>query len=396
MRICLYSSTALPKRGGQEYVVDALARQFSTLGHQVVVLAPRPRRRLPPVDGTLGYPVVRHPPFYSTRYFVGWYQRYVRQLFRARPFDVLHVHGIYRTGYIGALAKSALGCPLILTSHGDDAFQKNRHLCRPLLAARYRLAVQSADALVAISRMTADGYKALGASPTRIVEIPNGVDAAALATSVEAPPHIPADLARQLKERGYVLFLGRLKNRKGVDVLLRALAAVTGSASPDLVVAGDGECRPELEALAGELGIRRRVHFAGWIGGADKAWWLGNALCLAVPSRGWESFGLVVLEAYAAGCPVIASNLAGLGDLVKPGETGWRVPPESTEALARAISEAAGDPQRARSMGEAARRVADSYSWRSIAERHLALYEELLFGARNARPRSPLPSVPAA
>ena len=98
---------------------------------------------------------------------------------------------------------------------------------------------------------------------------------------------------------------------------------------------------------------------------------------MIVPSRTWEAFGVVVLESLAAGRPVIASQLPGLADLVRSGETGLLVPPESPQRLAGAIQEIAMDPQRADAWGQAARRFVQPFDWRNIAQRHLDLFSEL-------------------
>ena len=94
MRICLYTETALPKMGGQEVVVDALARHFQELGHGVMVLAPHPRLPLRARDQALPYPVMRHPRFYSTRRFVSWYHWFLLRLHRTFRPDVLHCHSL--------------------------------------------------------------------------------------------------------------------------------------------------------------------------------------------------------------------------------------------------------------------------------------------------------------
>src|SRR5579859_4987618 len=109
MRICLYTSTALPKIGGQELAVDALARQFQIQGHEVVVLAPHPRLPLRARDSELPYPVVRHPRLYSTRRFVNWYTWWLLRLHRKHAFDIVHSQGVYPHGYLGTLARSRLG-----------------------------------------------------------------------------------------------------------------------------------------------------------------------------------------------------------------------------------------------------------------------------------------------
>jgi glycosyltransferase involved in cell wall biosynthesis len=99
---------------------------------------------------------------------------------------------------------------------------------------------------------------------------------------------------------------------------------------------------------------------------------------MIVPSRSWEAFGVVVVESFAAGRPVIASRLPGLGDLIKPGRTGLLVPPESPQELAEAIRQMVLDPQRADDWGCAARQFVQAFDWRNLALRHLDLFAELV------------------
>ncbi len=156
-----------------------------------------------------------------------------------------------------------------------------------------------------------------------------------------------------------------------------------------LVVAGDGRERAALERLAAELGVAARVRFVGGVSGAFKNYLLQNALCGVIPSRISEAFGLVVLEMFAAGTPVIGTRLAGLEDLIDPGHTGWLTPPESPAALARALTEALLQPDKTRRRGTAAQQVALRFDWTAIAERHLDLYEELLARRRSSPPANP-------
>src|SRR2546423_4153299 len=95
MRICFYTETALPKLGGQEMVVDSLARQFTAMGHEVLVLAPHPRRPLRADDSGLPYRVMRHPRFYSTQRFVSQYRWFLLRACRDFRPDVLHCHSLY-------------------------------------------------------------------------------------------------------------------------------------------------------------------------------------------------------------------------------------------------------------------------------------------------------------
>ena len=373
MRICMYTETALPKMGGQEMVVDALARQYQRQGHDVVVLAPHPRLPLRANDATLPYPVVRHPRFYSTRYFVAWYRWWLLRLKRTRPFDILHCHGLYPSGYLAALAKERLGVPIVLTSHGGDVHRPNVRLAKPVLRERHVRALAGADAVIAISRFTEDGFHWLCPEQRNIVTIPNGVDLSYFTPRLP----MPDTLGQSVRAGEYFLFLGRLKNRKGVDLLLEAAASLNRTASRPVVVLGAGEEREALEAQSRRLGLEGRVFFLGLCTHPAKTAWLQNAFCTVVPSRTWESFGLVVLESYAAGVPVIATDLLGLSDLIRPEETGLIVPPESAPDLAAAMAKMCADPERTRRMGERAHALAKEFSWENIAGRHLELFEQM-------------------
>lgn len=379
MRICLYTQTALPKIGGQELVVDALARQFQRLGQDVVVLAPRPRRPLQVTDALLPYCVVRHPRFFSSRFFVSCYRHWLLKLHQQHRFDILHCHGIYPPGYLAALCREDLGMPVIITSHGGDVYEGNARLARSVLRRRHVKALEAADALVAISRMTRDGMRRLCPHARRVVSIPNGVDVDAFLD----PAPRPADLDPNIRPDEYVLFLGRLKRGKGVDLLLEALALLPDNGRVQLVIAGDGVERPALEAQAARLGLRRRVRFVGGAFGAVKAHLLQNALCTVIPSRWFEAFGLVVLESYASGTAVIATRMPGLEDLIQHERTGSLVSSESPNALARALRQVFEDRARVRKLGARARRFAQAYGWHAVAQQHLQLYGELCAAGPN-------------
>jgi glycosyltransferase involved in cell wall biosynthesis len=378
MRICLYTETALPKIGGQEMVVDALARQFLALGHDVVVLAPHPRLPLRANDAALPYPVVRHPRFFSTRFLVSWYRWFLTRLQRKRPFDVLHCHGLYPSGYLAAVSKQQLGVPIVLTSHGGDVHVDNVRLAKPTLRKRHIEALRGADRLVAISRFTEEGFRWLCPEQQNIVNIPNGVELHRFVSSLPLPANAPPGISAG----EYFLFLGRLKHRKGIDLLVQAMTANVGL---PLVVAGAGEERDNLEELYRRLKLQDRVFFIGHVEYPAKAAWLQNAYCTVAPSRSWEAFALVVMESYAAGTPIIVTDLPGFVDLVEEGETGLIVPPESSTALANAMQRVAADRVWAKRMGQRCRVVAQSYGWETIARRHIELYTQLCEGKRVAR-----------
>ena len=372
MRICLYTGSALPKLGGQEAVVDALARHLQRLGHEPTVIAPRPRLPLWPRDRHLPYPVLRHPRFFSTA-LVTAYRPFLARACRRHRFDVIHCHDVYPTGWLAVSSRSRLGVPVVITSHGGDVRPGNRLLAKPPVRRRIEAALRQADALVTIGRFTTDGYLAAGASADTIHAIPNGVDLAAL----RAPTPRPTDLPPHVVPGRYVLFLGRLARRKGLDTLITALAAVPPGDGVDLVIAGTGDERPVLEAMAERLGLTDRVRFVGRADGDRKTYLLQNAAAVAVPSRGWEAFPLVVLEAYAAGRPVLASRIVGLDDRVDHGTTGLLVDADDVAGWSAALTRARDDLAWRTAAGAAARRVAADFDWPTIAAQHVALYERL-------------------
>jgi len=161
-------------------------------------------------------------------------------------------------------------------------------------------------------------------------------------------------------------YLGRLKKYKGVDLVIRAFAA---SEIPDaeLEIAGAGEFRPDLERLAGTLGVSDRVRFLGRIDEASKIALLRRAWAtlFASPKEGW---GITNLEAAASGTPVIASNSPGIRESVRHGETGYLVPHGDVAAMAASIRKLSGERALVEHLGIAARRFAESFTWQRAAD----------------------------
>jgi glycosyltransferase involved in cell wall biosynthesis len=153
----------------------------------------------------------------------------------------------------------------------------------------------------------------------------------------------------------YLLFVGRLRIRKGVEILLEALARLC-SRFPGLrlLVAGDGEQGPSLERRAASLQLTDRVDFLGRSSAGEVRQLLGGARALVVPSI-YEGMPLVILEAMEASVPVIASRVSGIPEVVEDGVTGWLVPPENIDELARAVEEAWQDSEESNRRGAAGR-----------------------------------------
>ena len=177
----------------------------------------------------------------------------------------------------------------------------------------------------------------------------------------------------QRAERPLFVYLGRLKRYKGVDIVIRAFAAL-GRADATLEIAGSGDYRPALESLARSLDLGDRVRFLGFVSEEQKLALLRRAwaLAFASPKEGW---GITNLEAAACATPVVASDSPGLRESVRDGETGLLVPHGDIAAMGNAMARIAGDRALVDTFGRAGRRFAETFTWDRAARETLAHLE---------------------
>jgi glycosyltransferase involved in cell wall biosynthesis len=230
-----------------------------------------------------------------------------------------------------------------------------------------RAAQGCADRVTALSTPDLDQQLALGLSPaSKYVVVRNGVDVERFAKprrrSFEGSPVIGA--------------VGRLSEEKGHRYLIQAMPRVLRShPRARLVLVGYGALEGELRARASSLGLDGAVTF---MGERDSAEMLPSFDLFVQPSL-YESQGLALLEAMAAGIPSIATDVGGVGDVVRDGETGLLVPSADDEALARAIVRLAGAPELGLALSQkAARHVRDHFSSRTMLDAYARLYRELV------------------
>ena len=247
-----------------------------------------------------------------------------------RP-DLVHAHWIVPAGMVGALVRRLWRIPLVLTVHGADMYGVRARAYRWL---RPRL-VASADVVTPVST---DLARSLGMPEAGWADrvVPMGVDAAAIRAAVGPRDGDPRRF----------LFVGRLAEKKGIDVLLRAVAKVEDA---QLVVAGGGPEGPDLRRLARELGIADRVDFRGQVSKEELWVEFRTAGAVVIPSRvarsgDREGTPVVLAEAAAAGIPVIASAIGGLAERIRPDVDGILVPPEDEDALATVLDKAIANP----------------------------------------------------
>lgn len=261
-------------------------------------------------------------------------------LARKLDVDVLHGHGA-KGGAFARLAAKALkarGARLasFYTPHGGSLNFKPGSIEGRVYLNLEKVLARFTDGLIFESAYAGRIYReriGTGQVPVRV--IPNGLRPADFIE--HAPDPDAAD----------VLFIGELRDIKGVDVLLRALKIVSTKRPVTAVIVGSGPDAESLRALASDLGLGDRVRFPGAMP-ASQAFPLGRVL--AVPSRA-ESFPYVVLEAGAAGMPLIATNVGGIPEIVAGTDTGL-VPPDDETGLAGALQSALEDPAAARARAQ--------------------------------------------
>ena len=299
-----------------------------------------------------------------------------RRLARTGRFQIVHDFWPLPHGVMGMAAKRAGRIPLVSTFFGVELSWMDAHV--PFLAPVLRWIVRGSDAVTAISTYTAERVRQAvpGAAP---VIIPFGptVEPRPAAASHDGAGRVPG-------ARWELLFVGRLVERKGVDVLLGALARLPGVTRPVLHVVGDGAQRGSLEARARELGILDGVTFHGFVAKDELEARIASCDALVLPavvsgSGETEGLGVVLLEAMSWGKPVVASQVGGIVDIVRDGHNGVLVPPGDPISLADALLLLMNDPSGAVRMGRQGREdVGARFSWPVIVEQVLGVYDGVL------------------
>jgi glycosyltransferase involved in cell wall biosynthesis len=285
----------------------------------------------------------------------------LRRLTRAFDVDIVHTHAHFTINTVARVAARLAGARVLSHMHIENVF-------RPGPGRRTQIALDNATArlcfsIVAVSEATRTSLVRQGYPAERLVTVYNGID--------PAGPVEP----RSLVDGPTILEVARLAEVKGQRTLLAALAGLDAAA----VLVGtdiehDGAYETELRAEAKRLGVGDRVVFAGHRD--DVPALLAGCDVFCLPSSA-EGLPLVVLEAMAAGKPVVAGAAGGTPELVVHGETGLLVPPGDVDALRRALADLLADPERARRLGEMGReRVRTSFSASAASDRIMRIYEE--------------------
>lgn len=376
MNIALFASAFYPHVGGVEEHVRQSAHAYQARGIEAIVITNRWPRDLPEHEIYEGIPLYRlalRVPENDFKTRVNFHlthkriRRAMLDILKKHDIDLLHVHCVSSNAYYALLARESLGLPLVTTTHGERTMWRNRlYLGSHLMEKTLRETLARSDFVTACSRDTLRDMEEFQGQPfaERGRVVYNGVRLDEF-----------EGVAPFSHDRPYVLALGRLIPKKGFDILLRAWAQAQADDAVqkfDLLLAGDGPERGNLESLAREL--RLDVHFLGRADRPKTVSLFKGCAFFVLPSR-LEPMGIVNLEAMAAGRAILASNVGGVPEIVYDDENGILFPSENIEALARELARLCGDEALRNRLGLAGLEHAQRFSWPSIAAQYLEIYD---------------------
>jgi glycogen(starch) synthase len=372
--------------GGLGRHVEALARELAGHGHDVRVVT-RGATTRPITEQRDGVRVVRAAadPFaidFTTETLLAWSQAFEHTLLRAglplarqwRP-DVVHAHD-WLVAQTAVTLTQTTGAPLVATLHATEAGRHHGWLPAPLNRAIHSverwLSDHAAQVITCSTTIQDEVTRLFELPPERVHVIPNGIDATRWTASARAKT---AARKRFGGDGPLLVYAGRLVHEKGVQTLLRALRPLREShPGLRLAVAGTGVHEPKLHELARRLRVARAVDWLGFVSEPELPALLGAADAVVVPSL-YEPFGIVALEAAAAGAPLAVAETGGLADLAAAGVAAASFPAGDADALASAVGKLLVDPATARRVATRARRIVRrDYTWHIVAGRTAEIY----------------------
>lgn len=352
--------------GGVQSHVLALSEELASRGDDVIVIGParRSRGRIRHVGGSVGLPFNDSVAPVALSPMV--LQRVKRALRDFQP-DVVHVHEP-AVPLVSTAAVLASNAPVIATFHAWSdrrlAYTATRAVLKPVL---HRL-----DAMIAVSPAAAEYHsESLGLPLGGFEVIPNGVNVSRFA---DARPF------STMQEQQNLLFVGRLEPRKGVTQLIRAFV-IMKTTHPDLrlYIVGEGPEREAAQALVSGP-LRTDVVFLGRVGDDELPRFFRSCTVFVSPALSGESFGIVLIEAMAAGRPVVASNIPGYRSVLRDGVNGRLVPPDDPAALARAVSALLDNPHLSDALAVEGRSDVNQYEWTTVTDRVRTIYQRVAEG----------------
>jgi len=376
MKIALVSPYDYPYPGGVVKHIYYLDREFRRLGHDVRIIAAcsEDLGDVPPQVIKVSGSIVPIPSAGSVARITlspRVYRR-VKKILKQERFDVIHLHEPMTPALPLVVLRHVPLSPQSVVVGTFHAYRESAHpgyeYIKPILERFF----DRLDGRIAVSEAVRDYLMPYFPGDYRI--IPNGIDLERFSNPALRPIEWFDD------GKLNILFVGRLEKRKGFKYLLRAYARVK-KAVPEarLMVVGayDKEDKEPFVLYARRHRLRD-VRFIGYVSEEDLPRYYRTCHVFCAPSIGFESFGIILLEAMAAGKPIVASNIKGYRSVLEDGEEGILVQPEDEQGLAEALIRLLKDPALRERMGRKGQVKAVAYSWHKVAQQVLDYYQELL------------------
>lgn len=286
-----------------------------------------------------------------------------KALHREKPFDIVHAHMLPRDGHAGLLLARALGVPVALTVHGTDIFHYFIPGKEPW-KRNIRIA-QDVDALMAVSNLLMSRVAPYRGEDRLSRVVPNGVDLSL----------VPNDEKRKPRS---VISVGTLKARKCMDRTLEAFVRLADE-YPDatLTIVGIGEMEEQLRARIGQLGLQSRVTLTGGLPHEEVLRRMAQSDLFVLPSWG-EGYGIVYIEAMAAGCIAVGAKDEGIADTITDGENGFLVPAGDIDETERVMRQVFAHPEAYEALRQKGMQSAHGLTWARNAEKTAEVYREAI------------------
>lgn len=361
--------------GGLARHIEGLSAELADRGHEVhVITLDFPGSPSLEQNGSLyihRVPVELPAPTFHTwvLLFNHFFEKKVGQIAHEYGVpDLVHAHD-WLTVPAGVASKHLLRRPYVMTFHSTEAVRSagSTSMESNLVRGLEWWGSFEASRIITVSRWMKDHVTELFKLPSEKVDvIPNGVDF----SKFQGEPDMPVNRVKWVSNPHdfLVTAVGRMTSQKGFDTLLRAFPQILRSVpTARLLMIGDGYMKSELEGLAREEGVADSVMFSGFINDEQLVGALKSSSVVVVPSR-FEPFGIIALEAMAAGVPIVVSNVGGLAEIVEDNVDGLEVEPENPQAIADAVVRVLSEPTLAQGLVTHSREKVKRYGWGRAAE----------------------------
>ena len=370
MRIGIVSQSYYPRYGGVTEHVHHTALELRRRGHDVTIITSRFRRDEPAVTSGIER-VGRNLLIPFNRAFVDFTVGFnlrgeLKRVFRDHEFDVLHTH-CPTSPSLPVIAIQTATCPRVATFHTTAP----RSLLQDLFQGYLARVVEKLDARIAVSATAVESAQMY--YPGEYHVIPNGVDIERFHPGVQ-----PFEEWRDDRHVN-LLFVGRLDPRKGVPLLLGAMPEVVRRTDgrARLLIVGDSYLRAGYEASV-PAALRSHVRFLGHVPGRELPRWYATGDVFVSPASGNESFGIVLIEAMAAGRAVVASDIPGYRSVVVPEVNGVMFRSGDRDALIQTLVRVVGDADLRSQLATRGRARAIEFAWPRVTDQIEAIYREVL------------------